>query len=396
MGERHLHPAADPAARAPAQRLADRLRRTGRAVSRPDAGLAQAPPLVFAGEVDQLRDRLAAVARGEALLLQAGNGSGAAAGLSASAVRGTLQTLFQMSAVLTYAASVPVVKVGRIAGHYPAPRTGDPGLPTRTYQAAASTLNLVRAFTTGGEADLSQVHAWNREFVTASPAGQRYEAVARGIDRALAFMKACGTDPAELRSVEFYAAHEVERLDYAAALTRTDSRTGAPYATSGHLVRIGDGDRPPGEDHVGFAARIANPVAVRLGPAATVDEALGYVDRLDPDREPGRLTFALQLGADRVRDLLPELVEKVTASGARPVWVTDPETSSGVPGFDDVLDEVRGFFEVHRSLGTHPGGIRTELTGDDVTRDRERSLDLAFRVAEFARSREPGAPSPGL
>ncbi|GGR85229.1 phospho-2-dehydro-3-deoxyheptonate aldolase [Streptomyces rubiginosohelvolus] len=365
-------------------------------MSRPDAGLAQAPPLVFAGEVDQLRDRLAAVARGEALLLQAGNGSGAAAGLSASAVRGTLQTLLQMSAVLTYAASVPVVKVGRIAGHYPAPRTGDPGLPTRTYQAAASTLNLVRAFTTGGEADLSQVHAWNREFVTASPAGQRYEAVARGIDRALAFMKACGTDPAELRSVEFYAAHEVERLDYAAALTRTDSRTGAPYATSGHLVRIGDGDRPPGEDHVGFAARIANPVAVRLGPAATVDEALGYVDRLDPDREPGRLTFALQLGADRVRDLLPELVEKVTASGARPVWVTDPETSSGVPGFDDVLDEVRGFFEVHRSLGTHPGGIRTELTGDDVTRDRERSLDLAFRVAEFARSREPGAPSPGL
>ncbi|MGW4174733.1 3-deoxy-7-phosphoheptulonate synthase [Streptomyces rubiginosohelvolus] len=376
--------------------MADRLRRTGRAVSSPDAALAQAPPLVFAGEVDQLRDRLAAVARGEALLLQAGNGSGAAAGLSASAVRGTLQTLLQMSAVLTYAASVPVVKVGRIAGHYPAPRTGDPGLPTRTYQAAASTLNLVRAFTTGGEADLSQVHAWNREFVTASPAGQRYEAVARGIDRALAFMKACGTDPAELRSVEFYAAHEVERLDYAAALTRTDSRTGASYATSGHLVRIGDADRPPGEDHVGFAARIANPVAVRLGPAATVDEALGYVDRLDPDREPGRLTFAVRLGADRVRDLLPELVEKVTASGARPVWVTDPETSSGVPGFDDVLDEVRGFFEVHRSLGTHPGGIRTGLTGDGVTRDRERSLDLAFRVAEFARGQEPGAPSPGL
>ncbi|MEU5032704.1 3-deoxy-7-phosphoheptulonate synthase [Streptomyces rubiginosohelvolus] len=365
-------------------------------MSTPDAALAQAPPLVFAGEVDQLRDRLAAVARGEALLLQAGNGPGAAAGLSASAVRGTLQTLLQMSAVLTYAASVPVVKVGRIAGHYPAPRTGDPGLPTRTYQAAASTLNLVRAFTTGGEADLSQVHAWNREFVTASPAGQRYEAVARGIDRALAFMKACGTDPAELRSVEFYAAHEVERLDYAAALTRTDSRTGASYATSGHLVRIGDGDRPPGEAHVGFAARIANPVAVRLGPAATVDEALGYVDRLDPDREPGRLTFAVRLGADRVRDLLPELVEKVTASGARPVWVTDPETSSGVPGFDDVLDEVRGFFEVHRSLGTHPGGIRTGLTGDDVTRDRERSLDLAFRVAEFARGQEPGAPSPGL
>ncbi|MFF3031952.1 3-deoxy-7-phosphoheptulonate synthase [Streptomyces rubiginosohelvolus] len=364
-------------------------------MSSPDAALAQAPPLVFAGEVDQLRDRLAAVARGEALLLQAGNGSGAAAGLSASAVRGTLQTLLQMSAVLTYAASVPVVKVGRIAGHYPAPRTGDPGLPTRTYQAAASTLNLVRAFTTGGEADLSQVHAWNREFVTASPAGRRYEAVARGIDRALAFMKACGTDPAELRSVEFYAAHEVERLDYASALTRTDSRTGAPYATSGHLVRIGHGDRPPGEDHIGFAARIANPVEVRLGPATSVDEALGYVDRLDPDREPGRLTFALRLGAERVRDLLPELVEKVTASGARPVWVTDPETSSGKLGFDDVLDEVRGFFEVHRSLGTHPGGIHTELTGDDVTRDRERSLDLAFRVAEFARSQEPGTPSPG-
>ncbi|MFJ6609147.1 3-deoxy-7-phosphoheptulonate synthase [Streptomyces sp. NPDC091289] len=353
--------------------------------------LAQAPPLVFAGEVDQLRDRLAAVARGEALLLQAGDRAGAPAGLSAASIRGTLRTLLQMSAVLTYAASVPVVKVGRIAGHYPAPRTGDPGLPVRTYRAAASTLNLVRAFTTGGEADLGRVHAWNREFVAASPAGQRYEAVARRIDKVLAFMKACGTDPAGLRSVEFYAAHDVLRLDYASALTRTDSRTGAPYATSGHLVRIGDGDRPPGEDHLGFAARIANPVAVRLGPATTVDEVLGYVDRLDPDREPGRLTFALRLGADRIRDLLPDLVEKVTASGARPVWATDPETSSGgrASRFDDVLDEVRGFFEVHRSLGSHPGGIHTELTGDDVTRDRERSLDLAFRVAEFARGPGP-------
>ncbi|NEB37827.1 3-deoxy-7-phosphoheptulonate synthase class II [Streptomyces sp. SID14515] len=412
------------------------------------ADLASYPPLVFAGECDQLRARLGAVAKGEAFLLQGGDCAEAFDAVSAEHIRAKLKTLLQMSAVLTYAASVPVVKVGRIAGQYSKPRSKstetrdgvtlptyrgdsvngfafteearipDPARLKQMYHASSSTLNLVRAFTTGGYADLRQVHAWNQDFVKSSPAGQRYEALAREIDNALNFMKACGTDPAEFKAVEFYASHEALLLDYETALTRTDSRTGELYDTSGHMVWIGERTRQMDGAHIEFASKVRNPIGIKLGPTTTVDEALGYVDRLDPDREPGRLTFIVRMGADRVRDKLPELVEKVTASGATVAWVTDPmhgntfEAASGhkTRRFDDVLDEVKGFFEVHKGLGTHPGGIHVELTGDDVTEcvgggheifvddlhqryetacdprlNRSQSLDLAFLVAEMYR-----------
>ena len=249
-----------------------------------------------------------------------------------------------------------------------------------------------------------------------SPSGQRYEALAREIDNALNFMKACGTDPAEFKAVEFYASHEALLLDYESALTRTDSRTGHLYDTSGHMVWIGERTRQMDGAHIEFASRVRNPIGIKLGPTTTVDEALGYVERLDPEREPGRLTFIVRMGADKVRDKLPELVEKVTASGATVAWVTDPmhgntfEAASGhkTRRFDDVLDEVKGFFEVHKGLGTHPGGIHVELTGDDVTEcvggtagiteenlsvryetacdprlNRVQSLELAFAVAHM-------------
>ncbi|AOW86539.1 MULTISPECIES: class II 3-deoxy-7-phosphoheptulonate synthase [Streptomyces] len=412
------------------------------------AELETYPPLVFAGECDQLRARLAAVAKGEAFLLQGGDCAESFDGVSAEHIRAKLKTLLQMGAVLTYAASVPVVKVGRIAGQYSKPRSKptetrdgvtlptyrgdsvngfdftetarvpDPDRLKRMYHASASTLNLVRAFTTGGYADLRQVHAWNQDFVKSSPSGQRYEQLAREIDNALNFMRACGTDPEEFKTVEFFSSHEALLMDYESALTRVDSRTGQLYDVSGHMVWIGERTRQLDHAHIEFASKIRNPVGVKLGPNTTAEEALQYIERLDPEREPGRLTFIVRMGADKIRDKLPELVEKVTASGATVAWITDPmhgntyEAASGhkTRRFDDVLDEVKGFFEVHKSLGTHPGGIHVELTGDDVTEcvgggdeifvddlhqryetacdprlNRSQSLDLAFLVAEMYR-----------
>ncbi|MGW7293909.1 class II 3-deoxy-7-phosphoheptulonate synthase [Streptomyces xiamenensis] len=412
------------------------------------ADIESYPPLVFAGEADQLRARLASVARGEAFLLQGGDCAEAFDQVSADQIRAKLKTLLQMSAVLTYAAAVPVVKVGRIAGQYSKPRSKstetrdgvslpsyrgdsvngpeftpearipDPERLRRMYHASAATLNLVRGFTTGGYADLRQVHAWNQDFVRTSASGQRYEALAREIDNALNFMKACGADPAEFHSVEFYASHEALLLDYEAALTRVDSRSGRLYDVSGHMVWIGERTRQLDGAHIAFAASISNPIGVKIGPTTTPEEALALIDRLDPEREAGRLTFITRMGADKIRDLLPPLVERVTASGAEVAWVCDPmhgntfEAASGhkTRRFDDVLDEVKGFFEVHKGLGTHPGGIHVELTGDDVTEcvgggneilvddlhqryetacdprlNRSQSLDLAFLVAEMYR-----------
>ena len=414
------------------------------------AELESYPPLVFAGECDQLRAHLASVARGEAFLLQGGDCAEAFDAVSADQIRNKLKTLLQMGAVLTYAASVPVVKVGRIAGQYSKPRskptetrdgvtlpsyrgdsvngfeftpearTPDPERLKRMYNASAATLNLVRAFTTGGYADLRQVHAWNQDFVKSSPSGQRYEALAREIDNALNFMEACGTDPAEFRTVELYSSHEALVLDYESALTRVDSRTGQLYDVSGHMIWIGERTRQLDGAHVEFASRVRNPIGVKLGPTTTAEDALTLIERLDPEREPGRLTFITRMGADRVRDHLPELVEKVTASGAQVAWVCDPmhgNTFEAVSGhktrrFDDVLDEVKGFFEVHKAIGSHPGGIHVELTGDDVTEcvgggdeifvddlhqryetacdprlNRSQSLDLAFLVAEMYREK---------
>ena len=420
-------------------------------------GLESLPPLVLAAECDQLKERLAAVARGEAFLLQGGDCAETFAGTSADSIQGKFRTLLQMAIVLTYAASVPVVKVGRMAGQFGKPRsaateirdgvelpvyrgdavngieftaaarTPDPGRLLEAYRCSSATLNLCRSLASGGYADLRQVHAWNQDFVTGSPAGQRYEQLAVEIDRAIAFMNACGADPGEFRVVEFYSSHEALLLDYERALTRTDVRSRGAYDLSAHLVWIGERTRALGGAHVEFASRIRNPVAVKIGPEATAQDVLGLIEALDPDREPGRLTFISRMGARRIREALPPLAEKVAASEAPVVWVCDPmhgntvEAASGqkTRHFDDVLDEVAGFFEVHRALGTHPGGIHIEFTGDDVTEciggghhiaesdlsyryettcdprlNRSQSLDLAFRVAELYRYHAVSGPHP--
>ena len=413
-----------------------------------EAELAEQPPLVFAGECDQLRDRLAAVARGEAFVLQGGDCAETFSGSTDDAVRKRLQTLLQMAVVLTYAASVPVVKIGRMAGQFAKPRSRateardgvelpayrgeavngldftpearrpDPARLLRAYHCAAATLNLCRAFTTGGYADLHQVHAWNQDFVAESPAGRRYEQLAGEIDRALSFMKACGADPEELHGVELFSSHEGLLLEYERALTRIDGRSGLPYDLSAHLVWIGERTRDIDGAHVEFFRQIRNPIAVKLGPTISPDDAVALIELLNPDREPGRLTFIARLGAGKVREALPPLVERVTRLGSPVAWICDPmhgntfEAPSGhkTRRFDAVLDEVTGFFQVHRALGTHPGGIHVEFTAEDVTEcvgggheiveedlhqryetacdprlNRRQSLDLAFMVAELYR-----------
>ncbi|NQU38220.1 MAG: 3-deoxy-7-phosphoheptulonate synthase, partial [Actinobacteria bacterium] len=295
-------------------------------------------------------------------------------------------------------------------------RRPDPHRLIEAYNASAAALNLVRAFTQGGYADLRQVHAWNQDFVRDSQAGQRYERWAADIDRALSFMTACGADPEEFRRVDFYAAHEALVLDYEKPLVRIDSRTGNPYSVSGHFLWAGERTRDPEGAHVDFLATIHNPVGVKLGPKTNPDDALRLLDRLDPTHTPGRLTLITRMGAGTVREALPNIVSKVEASGHQVTWVCDPmhgntQTSSSghkTRQFDDVVDEVRGFFEVHRGLGSNPGWMHIELTGDDVTEcvggsfgiqehqladryetacdprlNREQSLELAFMVAEI-------------
>ncbi|WP_246222668.1 class II 3-deoxy-7-phosphoheptulonate synthase [Phytoactinopolyspora limicola] len=419
------------------------------AVQHAVAELRTMPPLVFAGECDLLRERLAAVSRGEAFLLQGGDCAETFGGVSADNVRNKLKTLLQMAVVLTYAATMPVVKVGRLAGQYAKPRskptetrdgvtlpafrgdivngfefteaarTPDPARMVRAYHASAATLNLTRAFIGGGFADLHQVHAWNTDFVRSSPAGQRYERLAGRIDQALRFMRAIDVDSENVHTVELYSSHEALLLDYETALTRVDSRTGLPYDVSGHLVWIGERTRQLDGAHVEFAARIRNPIGVKVGPSTTPDDLMELAEKLDPERLPGRLTFVSRMGATAIRDSLPQLIEKATTSGLVASWVCDPmhgntyEAPSGhkTRRFDDVMDEVRGFFEVHRALGTHPGGLHVELTGDDVTEcvgggdpiaedalhnryetvcdprlNRTQSLELAFLVAELLES----------
>jgi len=411
--------------------------------------LRRQPPLVFAGECDALKERLASVARGDAFLLQGGDCAETFDGVTADNVRTKLQVLLSMAVVLTYAASVPVVKVGRLAGQYAKPRSSDNEtragvtLPayrgdavngfaftteSRTpdvrrlldvYNASAATMNLTRAFVTGGYADLRQVHAWNTDFVRTSPVGERYERLGREIDRALAFMTACGVDLDAFRTVDFYCSHEALLLEYEHAMTRTDSRTGLPYDVSGHFLWVGERTRQLDGAHVELLAHVRNPIGVKLGPSSTADDVVALAERLDPDREPGRLTFVARMGAGRVRELLPELVEKAGAAGVVAGWVCDPmhgntyETDNGYKtrDFEKVIDEVQGFFEAHRSLGTWPGGVHVELTGDDVTEclgggarlaaadlsnryesvcdprlNRAQSLELAFLVAEMLRA----------
>lgn len=382
------------------------------------AELAALPPLVVPGEVDRLRTHLAAVADGQAFLLQGGDCAETFAGLTLESVQAKVRVLLQMSLVLTYGAAVPVVKLGRMAGQYAKPRSSalelvrgdavafpsyrgdavnsleptwaarqpDPRRLLAAYRAAAATLNLVRAHATGGFADLRALHDWTLDFVAASPAGRRYEELAGEIDRALAFMSACGVDLDRLdpaHGVEIFASHEALLLDYEEALTRDVE--GRRYGLSGHLLWVGERTRDPEGAHVGFAAGIANPVAVKLGPQVTGAQAVRLASVLDPRRSPGRLTFITRMGADFVADRLPELLVAVRDAGYRPVWACDPMhgntrmTASGhkTRRFDDVLAEVRGFFAAHRQAGTTPGGLHVEFTGEDVTECLGGGQDIA-------------------
>ncbi len=419
------------------------------ALERVSQTLSEVPPLVQPQECDVLRTRLAAVARGEAFLLQGGDCAETFAANTAEGIRGKVRTLLQMAVVLTYGASVPVVKVGRLAGQYAKPRsadleadgrpsyrgdavndlhgdrTPDPERMVRAYANSAATMNFMRAMATDGSADLAAVHDWNTAFVGSSPAGSRYEVLARDIERALAFMRACGLDlerMSETHGVELYSSHEALLLEYERALTRDDERTGRPYGLSGHLLWVGERTRDLGGAHVDLLARLANPIGLKVGPSATSAEVVALCERLDPEREPGRLTVISRMGAGRVRDVLPGIVAAVEdARGpASVVWHCDPmhgntrESSNGYKTrhFDDVMDEVRGFFEVHAALGTHPGGVHVELTGDDVTEclggahdltdadlagryetacdprlNDGQSLELAFLVAEMLQRR---------
>lgn len=415
------------------------------------AEVAAMPPLVFAGETRTLRERLAAVGAGEAFLLQGGDCAETFAAFGADAIRDKLKVLLQMAVVLTYGAQMPVLKVGRIAGQFAKPRSSpvevidgvtlpawrgdavnrldatpdarvpDPSRLLRVYHQSAATLNLLRAFTRGGFADLEKVHVWNQEFVAASAEGRRYEAVADEIDRALGFLRACGIDVANdptFHTVDFWTSHEALLLGYEEALTRRDSLSGDWYDCSAHLLWIGERTRDPDGAHVHFLSGVGNPVAVKLGPTASADEVEALAARLNPGNEPGRLTLVTRMGAVAVETALPPLVRGVRDRGLAVVWSCDPmhgntfvsDTGYKTRRFADVLSELRVFFGVHHAEGTTPGGVHIELTGEDVTEclggaqdiadmdlayryetacdprlNNEQALELAFQVAEMLR-----------
>jgi 3-deoxy-7-phosphoheptulonate synthase len=420
------------------------------ALKKAEVQLSALPPLVFAGEARRLTTQLAEVANGRAFLLQAGDCAESFADFSADSIRDKLKIILQMAVALTYAAGVPVVKVGRIAGQFAKPRSapteriGDVDLPSfrghmvndeafdedarrpdparlvAAYQQSASTLNLLRAFTKGGFADLSQVHLWNQQFVASSTEGLRYESIAAEIDRALRFMAACGIDlgaEVGLHQVDFWTSHEALILPYEECLTRMDSLSGDWFDCSAHLLWVGDRTRQLDGAHVEFLSGVGNPLGVKIGPSTTPDEAVRLCERLNPARTPGRLTLITRFGADKIEKHLPPLIRAVDGSGHPVVWACDPMhgntfTSAGrkTRRFNDILSELRTFFALHRAAGTWPGGVHVELTGDDVTEclggaeeifegdlgarytttcdprlNARQSLDLAFRVAEFLR-----------
>ena len=422
----------------------------GEPIAKAVAELKKLPPLVFAGECDNLKAKVAEAQAGRAFWLQGGDCAETFVSATADSIRNRIKTILQMAAVLQYASSLPVIKVGRMAGQFAKPRSNDsetrgevtlpayrgdavndieftpesrqpnPQRLVQVYNTSAATLNLVRAFTQGGFADLRQVHEWNKGFATDPRFGQRYEQMASEIGRALNFMTSAGVDPESFKRVDFYSSHEALILEYEKALTRIDSRTGNAYDVSAHFVWVGERTRQLDGAHLDFAAKIHNPIGIKLGPKSTPEDALTLIKILNPRNEPGRLTFITRMGAGLVREKLPALVEAVKDSGAHVLWVCDPmhgntyEAPSGYKTrrFDDVLDEVRGFFEVHKVQGTHPGGIHIELTGDDVTEcvgggeqiseqdlasryetvcdprlNHTQSLELAFLVAEMLRDR---------
>ena len=423
------------------------------ALAAAEARLASYPPLVFAGEARRLQQGLALAAEGRAFVLQGGDCAESFAGFDATGIRDTFRVLLQMAVVLTFGASLPVVKLGRMAGQYAKPRSSDtetvggaslpsyrgdivnaPGFtdadrtpdPARMetgYFRAAGTLNLLRAFATGGYADLHEVHRWNLSFAAHSPLASRYGELAGRIDEALRFMAACGVtslSAPQIRETDFYTSHEALLLPYEQALTRIDSTSGDWYACSAHFLWIGDRTRQPEGAHVEFLRGVRNPVGIKVGPTTHPDDLLRLLEALNPADEPGRVTLISRMGADRVGDALPPLLRAVRAEGRRVLWLCDPmhgntvSTSDGVKtrSFEAILREVRGFFDVHAAEGSWAGGLHVEMTGLDVTEciggahrlsetdlqaryetfcdprlNAGQALELAFQVAEELKAR---------
>ena len=411
--------------------------------------LESVPPIVVAPEIEKLKRQLADVALGNAFLLQGGDCAETFESNAEPHIRGNVKTLLQMAVVLTYGASVPVVKLGRIAGQYAKPRSSDtdangllnyrgdivngveptdeerrhdPARMIRAYANSSAAMNLVRSLTSSGTADLYRLHEWNREFVRKSRAGARYQDLAREIENGLKFMNACGVQDSTLHSAEIYCSHEALLKDYERSMLRLgqdDNGDTKLYDLSAHQVWIGERTRGLDDFHVNFAAMIGNPVGIKLGPGATPEQAVEYAEKLDPNREPGRLTIISRMGHDKVRSVLPPIIKAVEDSGHTVVWQSDPMHGNTFPSsngyttrhFDKIVDEVQGFFEVHRDLGTHPGGVHLEFTGEDVTEclggaeditdldlpgryesavdprlNTQQSLELSFLIAEMLRN----------
>jgi len=418
--------------------------------------LASFPPLVFAGEARELKAQLAEVARGDAFMLQGGDCAESFAEHGADHIRDFFRVFLQMAVILTHGAGKPVLKVGRIAGQFAKPRssdtetidgvtlpsyrgdiindiaftpearTPDPERLLLAYRQSAATLNLLRAFATGGYASLARVHEWTMGFMKDSAAFPRFEEIAKKIDDAIDFMRALGLtehNTQQLRETRFYTSHEALLLGYEEALTRRDSITGDWYATSGHMLWIGDRTRQPDAAHVEYFAGIRNPIGIKCGPSLSGEDLLKLLDRLNPKDEAGRITLICRFGSDKVKEHLPRLIETVKRAGRTVVWCSDPMHGNTVKAangyktrpFDKVLSEVHSFFQIHRQMGTYAGGIHIEMTGDDVTectgggiaavsegslKDRyhtycdprlnaSQSLELAFLVAEEIRVQRP-------
>jgi 3-deoxy-7-phosphoheptulonate synthase len=415
-----------------------------------EAKIARFPPLVFAGEARRLKASLARAGDGQAFVLQGGDCAESFGDFTANIIRDTFRVLLQMAVVLTFGGALPVVKLGRMAGQFakprssdnetrdgvtlpsyrgdiingpdfdPASRIPDPSRMEFAYMQSAGTLNLLRAFSTGGYADLHQVHRWNLGFVERSPLADRYADLATRIDQTLAFMQACGmSDLPQVRETEFYTSHESLLLPYEQSMTRVDSTSGDWYACSAHFLWIGDRTRQPEGAHVEFLRGVKNPIGMKVGPSMDADELVRLTEILNPSNEKGRLTLISRMGADKVEAKLAPLVRAVTRAGRNVVWICDPMhgNTTTVAGyktrpFDAIISEVRGFFDVHEAEGSFAGGVHVEMTGSDVTEclggahklsetdlsanyatscdprlNAEQSLELAFLIAEELKAR---------
>ncbi|WP_127555061.1 class II 3-deoxy-7-phosphoheptulonate synthase [Saccharospirillum alexandrii] len=384
-----------------------------------ESELAHQPPLVFAGEARALKKQLARVAKGDAFLLQGGDCAESFKEFNSNQIRDTFKVLLQMAVVLTFGGQSPVVKIGRMAGQFAKPRSADdetiggvtlpsyrgdiingidfdeasrvpdPARMLKAYHQSSSTLNLLRAFAQGGLADLHQVHQWNLSFVDKSPQGERYQHLADMIDDTLAFMSACGISPdntPQIRETQFFTSHEALLLPYEQALTRQDSLTGDWYDCSAHMLWIGDRTRQLDSAHVEFCRGIHNPLGLKAGPSTDPEDLIRLIDILNPNNEPGRLNLIVRMGADKIADHFPALLQRVKAEGRHVVWSSDPmhgnttKTGNGYKtrAVDSILSEVKDFFQIHRAEGTHAGGVHFEMTGRNVT----ECIGGAFEITE--------------